>query len=59
VTRVSVRSCGSAPMNAVDESLQHHAEQPAHHLAAVGALHHLGQLEQGRLIQGHRVSPSL
>jgi hypothetical protein len=43
----------------VDQRLQHGVQQPAHQLAGVGAAQRLGQLEQGRLIQGHRVSPLL
>jgi DNA invertase Pin-like site-specific DNA recombinase len=41
----------------VHQGLQHRLEQLAHQVAAVGALHHLGELDQGRLVQGHRVSP--
>jgi len=40
----------------VDELLHDRAKQPAHELAAVGGAEHLDHLEQGRLIQGHRVS---
>jgi hypothetical protein len=39
----------------VDEGLHHRGEQPAHQLTVIGAAHHLEQLEQGRLVQGHRV----
>ncbi len=39
----------------VDELLHDRAEQPAHQLAFIGAAHHLEQLEQGRLVKGHRV----
>jgi hypothetical protein len=43
----------------VDHRLQHGVQQAAHHLAAIRAAQCVGQLEQGRLIQGHRVSPLL
>ncbi len=41
----------------VDELLHDRAEQLAHELASIGAAHHLEQLKQGRLVQGHRVDP--
>jgi len=39
----------------VDDGLEHPAEQPAHELAAVGGAKHLDHLEQGRIVEGHRV----
>jgi hypothetical protein len=41
----------------VDQRLEHRLEQLAHQVATVGALRHLGELEQGRLVSGHRLSP--
>jgi hypothetical protein len=42
----------------VDQRLQHRVQQPAHQLAGIGTAQCLGELKQGRLVQGHRVSPS-
>ena len=39
----------------VDDGLEHPAQEPAHELAAVGGAEHLEHLEQGRIVQGHRV----
>jgi hypothetical protein len=39
----------------VDQRLQDGVQQPAHQLTIIGAAQRLGQLEQGRLVQGHRV----
>jgi len=39
----------------VDQRLQDRVQQTAHQLTLIGAAQHLGQLEQGRLVQGHRV----
>jgi hypothetical protein len=43
----------------IDQGLGHEAEHHPHHLAGVGGLERSPQVEQGRLIQGHRVSPVL
>jgi len=37
----------------VDEGLHHRAQQRSHQVTAIGAAQRLGQLEQGRLVQGH------
>jgi hypothetical protein len=42
----------------IDHGLQHPSQQPAHQLTAVGGAEHPDHLEQGRIVQGHRVSPS-
>ena len=39
----------------IDERLEDRVEQGAHELAVIGGAHRFGQLEQGRLVQGHRV----
>jgi hypothetical protein len=41
----------------IDEGLEHEAEHLTHHIAAVGVVEQLGDLEQGGLIHGHRVNP--
>jgi len=41
----------------IHQRLQHRERKPADQLTPIGAAQHLGQLEQGRLVQGHRVSP--
>jgi len=39
----------------VDQGLQDRMQQLAHQLTIIGAAQRLGQLEQCRLVQGHRV----
>jgi hypothetical protein len=39
----------------VDQGLQDRVQQLSHQLTTIGAAKRLGQLEQGRLVQGHRV----
>jgi len=39
----------------VHHTLKHPAKEPAHELTAIGGAEHLDHLEQGRIIQGHRV----
>jgi len=39
----------------VDQRLQDRVQQTPHQLTLIGAAQRLGQLEQGRLVQGHRV----
>jgi len=39
----------------IDDGLKHPSEQPAHELTAVGGAEHLDHLDQGKIIQGHRV----
>src|ERR1035438_9101502 len=41
----------------IDEGLEHRGEHETHHFAAVGGAQYVGELEQGRLVQGHRVIP--
>lgn len=43
----------------IDQGLEHEAEHLTHHIAVVSGAQCLGELEQGRLVQGHRVSPVL
>ena len=55
-----VRSCADRGGGlGVDEGLEHEPEHLTHHIAAISGAQHLGELEQGRLVQGHRVSPVL
>ena len=39
----------------VDQRLEHRLHRPAHHITGIGGFQHLKQLQQGRLVQGHRV----
>src|SRR5665647_1320310 len=42
----------------VDQRLQDRVEQGAHQLAVIGGAHRFSQFEQGKLVQGHRVTPT-
>ena len=43
----------------IDERLEHEAEHLTHQVTVISGAQHLGELEQGRLVQGHPLSPVL